>query len=197
MCAYYLMHNKMKGVSQARAAVGEQCTLGGTEPARAHRLALERKSVSGVEQRPQKAHGRAGAPSPTPSPTPVLPRSAGACSPATRLTGPALPTAAAALRTGPSRERSVQIRKCNPVHIISQVPPCSELKVVDQDGNTVGSHEVIWISRKTLVLPGFGVTYERKGARHPVATTLCRQTDIWIQFPSISSPSCPCTLSAR
>lgn len=50
-----------------------------------------------------------------------------------------------------------------PVHIINQVPLFSELKVVNQDGNTVGSHEVIWISRKTLVLPGFGVTVRSHG----------------------------------
>lgn len=190
------MHNKTKGVCQARPRSGNS-VLWEEQTPNAPPAGTGTESVSGVEQRPQKAHGRDGAAVSDPL---ANTSSAHGCSVLTGhpgYTGPALPTAAA-LRTGrPSRERSVQIRKCNPVHIISQVPPCSELKVVDQDGNTVGSHEVIWVSRKTLVLPGFGVTYERKGARHPVATTLCRQTDIWIQLPSISSPSCPCTLSAR
>lgn len=62
------------------------------------------------------------------------------------------PESAALRRRGPP----------DPGRARGHAPTAHELEVVDQDRNTVCSDKVIWVSRKTLVLPGFGVTYERE-----------------------------------
>lgn len=42
--------------------------------------------------------------------------------------------------------------------LFNRVPSCEELKMVNQDGDTVGAHEIVGVSGKTLVLPSFRVT---------------------------------------
>lgn len=189
---------------------GEQCTLGRTElkctPTGWYLNGNQQVESTVTTESTTIAMKQ---PSPTLSPTPVLrahgwgvltsrPRFQHRLNPTHRGTGPEE-------RAALGGAFHLDLVSLTPVHIINQVPLFSELKVVDQDGNTVGSHEVIWISRKTLVLPGFGVTYERKEA--PViqlpqcsATTANRQTDRHLDtIPSLSLPHCTCTqtLSAR